>query len=884
MNDYVTFNQIKNIYNLSKYSLTDNKKIRKLINVGELDSITQGEQTLISTKSFEQYLSKLDKIQTDYLPIYEFLADFTGKAKIREAFPYIKHLKELVQHSCLELIELEYPINTVKYFINKESYQKFKENYISISELYQKTQIYKTIEVLIKALRAMNIKILTVKNRYHLMFVEKEILIQFDDISKGINYKEAIVKLQLHPNIYYDILREYNIKSRRLGDTKVLLRKDFESLLFKQTETYNKLLQNYYTLREINKLYKEESNSVRINSGNLSRMTKIDIPKIARKGKFKMIEVLYLKSDVDRYLYEVKKEREIIQLYDTTTSDFYSTFLKILQIEDVNFSPNASKTKDLWFQFVKMKLTKQRATKLTRNAKVGMYKQTTRLLIDITKEKELFKLTEKELNLCIFNDLVGISFQNEIYSFLYNINQFFEQFGKRIFDLNKLNYRKKRNKPSTKESYTIDEYLSLNSFVCDYERQKKLVIEDIKVALTNIKEYKKLDSMWLYVLLHLNNGWRKSDVINFPRYPSHLFNSYDLNCINSIEKLNLTYEEALKIVNYYKVQWYKHNKTNVKAEFYCSSFLTIPLAYAILICEFRCRMLHLHDEKNLINFRNRRNKIPNSTHDNFFKDFKPNFKFESRKMNRTVLLLTTAVINQGLNETIEIAKHLRGHRDIETSNIYIQIPQEHLNFITKQLFDTGYFGYVYDAVGNLLLGEHPVVRTNRTARSLKIREIFGDIVKLEDTATYLKSLSLKREELGKYLEKVPKEELQKKMNLINMGLSPAKEENYQCFFSSCIANTIDCNKCPFSIPHFYALSGICNRILRTLSNYNLAIMDRNLPEGELSKLTRLFLYDYEKILEAINTFGIEIVEMFMETEYQDFENMVNKLSEPEPRI
>ena len=64
------------------------------------------------------------------------------------------------------------------------------------------------------------------------------------------------------------------------------------------------------------------------------------------------------------------------------------------------------------------------------------------------------------------------------------------------------------------------------------------------------------------------------------------------------------------------------------------------------------------------------------------------------------------------------------------TNIYIDIPREHLDFMTKQLFDVGYFGYTYDMMASILLGEPPKEREKRTVRALLTKNVMGIYIKL----------------------------------------------------------------------------------------------------------------------------------------------------------
>lgn len=107
-----------------------------------------------------------------------------------------------------------------------------------------------------------------------------------------------------------------------------------------------------------------------------------------------------------------------------------------------------------------------------------------------------------------------------------------------------------------------------------------------------------------------------------------------------------------------------------------------------------------------------------------------------------------------------------------------------------------------------------------------------------------------------------------------------KEQTYQCLFSKCISNEIECSNCPFSIPHFYTISVIAKRIKRTLIKYKDIARKADIPLGEKNKLYNLLLRDYTSIMEAKRKFGEEIIVMLINNELN---NVINELEEqPDP--
>ena len=92
-------------------------------------------------------------------------------------------------------------------------------------------------------------------------------------------------------------------------------------------------------------------------------------------------------------------------------------------------------------------------------------------------------------------------------------------------------------------------------------------------------------------------------------------------------------------------------------------------------------------------------------------------------------------------------------------------------------------------------------------------------------------------------------ELQKKFDLVNLGLLPSKEENYQCIYGKCIFEERDCNKCPLSIPHFYAISQICRRVSKTIKSYE-KLFNNTSYEGEKTRLANLLYSDLLLLKQA----------------------------------
>ncbi|RTR36088.1 hypothetical protein EKG37_00585 [Robertmurraya yapensis] len=885
MDGYSPYSELVKKYNVKHYGVTSTR-LNSLIESGEINVKQIKDRTFISVQSFEKYLMKVDRIRSEYMVLEEAFVRITGKSVRSDS----KGLHRFIEQVGMETLILEIPITrNEKFFIKKSSCDKFLEDYISLFDAYKELNIDVDIKSFRDSLLKQGIDIVSLQNLYEYKFVRKEeVYKKYRDV---ISVRESVEQLSISPENFRATLKMYNIETFFVSGPDLYLGKsDFNFIKNLQEESLKELNENTYTYEEVELLH----NTIGTSKADDNALKRYEIKGVVspfvRTEKYKYKKVVYDKKGIDDYIARLRTERTISALCNTIT-DYPILLNEILEFEDVQFSENAQVTKGLWFQYTKNRLRNMSGNRETSIGRVIAFKYTTKLICEFTRERELLSFSENEINLGIFNNNVPKKYQGHVYSFLCEVVNHIEQkTGKRIMNLSNLKFKresKKKISNQDEETYDLEEYISLYNYVKDYRLHKKLALDNIKYLkstkdLKNIKEYKKYDSMWLYVLLHINNGWRKGTVVEFPRYPSHLFDKFNLNSFEDLEKLSLTNEEAEQVIRFYQIRWFEHNKNKEKATFYCSSELKLSMAYAILICEFRCRHFHIHEESHLIHFFNRKNEVTQPIHSSFFGGYKEGFKFESRKMNRTVLSITSSVIESTLNgDPMLIAQHLRGHTNLETTNIYIKLPQEHLDFITEQLFDTGYFGFIYHKVNNLLLGDNLTNRLEKTQKSIELRKLLGDVVKLEDMASYLNSLSNRDVTVGTFLEELPKEELKNRLNLINLGLSPAREETYQCFFSTCIAPKADCNKCPFSIPHFYSLSTITKRLKRTLTIYKSIAYNSQTPIGEKNKLYNLLILDYSKIIEAKQMFGAEIIEMLLDDDLNVFIGDLEELPDPQ---
>lgn len=665
-----------------------------------------------------------------------------------------------------------------------------------------------------------------------------------------------------------DVLKEHQIMPKYIiGRVKWYVKSEINKLKEIQQHLYDKFEKDYETFNVL------RDGNTPISS--ISKFTPIPVPKIIKKERFKLLQVVYPKDEIADYLNNRKREELLKDLTKDVTVPF-PIFERLVLELNIPFSNEAKYTQKYWFSYVRQTLNRTKGNYHSVKKQIIRFVSITEILANVTRSKEIFSYSAIELNLLLFNGEVFQEYQLTIYSFFNAINN---ETPFTLIDMSKIknpHEEKRRKKINSKEVYSPTEFIELLDYVENVELHKQKAIKDI---LSDLKKYKKYDSAWLYVLLHMNNGWRATDyAYKIPRLdlPEKIKN------ISDFENVDLDLDDAKYIVVQLssKLQSLKHSKNQKKNYFFCSDELLYPLANSLIICELRTRLL-VPNNRYLIDFMNEKNEMIKSIHDSFFADFKKNFKFGSLKMNRTFIGLTNDVISKKTNRNpLEFSKFIRNHSNLDTTNIYINIPQEHLDRIASQLFDKGYFGYTYDLFSKVLLDESTnQVPDNRIKKSVIIKNVFGDIYKIENLARYINALEQDDEDLLHYFYGHSEKELQEKMLLLNLGQLPAKEEDYQCIYGKCIFLERDCNRCPFAVPHFYALTKIAANMLERLKEYK-DIHESSMYYGEKVRISNLLISDLLVLSHAKQKFGEDVLSAFINIQYNDLKEQIRSLPSP----
>lgn len=693
------------------------------------------------------------------------------------------------------------------------------------------------------------------------------------EIGRGLRKRIALeLQIDLTTEELIGILNEHNISYYHISKDEIDIydREELDVLLVSQCEKYNYYVQNHYTSAEVLAM------DVSLNSVKLK---KVPVPPLIKTKKFSRNTVLFEKRTVDEVVKDNNIELIKTDIVNKHYSEPYEAYSLILKELGLDFSKVAVLTEKYWTTYVKNFLYTSTGNEITVKKNIKRFVALTELLVSVTKEKEIFAFSARELNLLLFNEKVFLGYRESLFTFVNKIN---ESLPQKIINVEMLNnpYAEKRGKQklhTNKEIYTTNEFVDLLDYVSNTDLHIKLSLEDISNYFKGERVHKKYDSTWLYILLHMNNGWRSSDISSFPRVD---LSRIGIKSLKAYSESGLSIEDARKLITQVGVKMpFIHSKNQQKRYFFCSEELIYPLANAILICELRTREFS-PDNTSIIDFKNARQELLTSAHDNFFANFNnKKFKFASLKVNRTFITFMTSIVKEKTGRNpLEISKFIRNHSDIDTTNIYIEIPTEHLDILTEQLFDTGYFGYTYELLTTVLLNKSGSTGEREIQSIEMVKDVFGDIYKIENLSGYINLIKHESRALGEYLNERSADEISNKMNLVHLGQLPSKEAFYQCLYGECIFTERDCSRCPFSIPHFHVLSSLGERINKRILEYEVAIA--NGVKGEKVRAANQLFSELLLLKQAKDKFGKEVISEFMNVNYDNLLLEIKGLDNP----
>ncbi|PGD94988.1 hypothetical protein [Bacillus wiedmannii] len=685
--------------------------------------------------------------------------------------------------------------------------------------------------------------------------------------------KEFVSALQLglerHKEKIVKIFKQYDIEPYfTCSRVNYYKKEDLDFLKAEQKKQFQLMEKSYLTIVEACELYgfKEHLLKRHLRDKGLMHHT-VEFPLICsvqnQLKKYNVQARLVPKRIVEDYVKLLKQKKDVENILNNVDIMPYQCYEKLMDYFEIKFPEEARLTEKYWFSFTRLKLEETIRSGAALKEFTSMLFSITKSIVEMCNNGEIFSFSEKEIAFMLFNDNVPNHWQRQIYNFLNRLNSTLELNGLRVIDLKRIpNPKHKKVLQKEKETYSVKEYLNLIDYSNKYFQKSKALI-DAKSQIEG-ERFFSYSNMWLYTIIHLNNAWRHSDVLTFPRLTIRQFDHLTLEWLENNE---LSQGDAELIADFYRSQAFTHSKNGKKRYFIISDELLLSFAEAVAVCECIYRELYPLSDR-IIGFQNKHDRILEAVHSSFFADYKSDsedFEFRSSIMNRTVISLGTDVISKLSDDNaIDAIKFFRNHSNIEITNIYIDIPPEYLNRIADNLFNLGNFGYIYDALSTLLFG----VKSNREARvqnASMVEEIFGAIARIETIAHCALEIASEREQVKDFLNALTPEERLKKYNLLNWGLSPSKSYDLQCLvgIDNCPMGVMDCDKCSLKVPNRFTLCNLYLKIHDKIEAFIQIYENTNL-EGEKVKVSNQLYMIYDLLKQAIYSFGRETVSHFID--------------------
>src|SRR5699024_8317483 len=583
-------------------------------------------------------------------------------------------------------------------------------------------------------------------------------------------------------------------------------------------DKYNK---NYYTAKQIQAKYsdsfaqyiKGSEDKVRI------KVTKVD-PPLLLISYFGVQMKLYEKNEIDGLWEDYK---QYLDMNSISMEDPFEDFVyKVEQVLNVKFTKNQQNTKLIWYQYVQKFLINTRMSDKTRIIfQTNQFARCTEIIFSIFN-KEIYSYSGKEINNKFLNDNLNVkrSYQRDFYYFLKKMLETFAVEGLPIpYSVDELNDPRsfKRIKEVATDIYSLEEYHELYKYTNRIAFHKEKAIQDVTrlIKTMDYTKYKRYDSCWLYILVQLTNNWRHSTVLS--QIPRIDLSNTSIESLEWLKKNEPSIQDTNSII--YQIGRYvtKINKTDVNAEgiFTIGEPLKIAFATAMSICEFR-RRATLDSSSTLVDLSGHL-VVKYNPHKEFFVDFIDDFKFENRKMNRTLSTLIWSVLRhmgKGVKESQVSRRHLQ---EQTTITHYIKLSDDQVKNLVDELFERNQFGFVTQALTNILFGPE-TNKSIETERMLEVNKHFGDVFKIEATAGLINRIATEREDVLKYLEEFDLEGLRDLFYQSLTGSLPSKQRYHQCIYAECkyeneYGERPSCGTCAASMINVYALENIMDNYI-----------------------------------------------------------------------
>lgn len=736
-------------------------------------------------------------------------------------------------------------------------------------------------------------------NLTRIMYNKKEIyeLKNHNDLflKNHITQADAIKYLDVSLVVFREIVKDFNLQVKQLkwfSTKNFFLKDDIENIKIKQKEFW----QEYISRREIKSIHTSKTYIEKIFGG----FETYEIPSYAKIWAISRScggspdgYRCYKRDVVLKKIDSMTKKNQEINICGPTNFDTFKLRLNVYADALIKFN-SSTYTKEKWFKFVDSKLKETQSLR-TINSYISNLIKITICMNNVLQEyniPEIYALNSNQVAL-IYN--WATSMQKRF------VGQFFTVVEEdvrlqllksgistakgfkldKIFDKTKdSNEEKPKNSKIYNNIYDIKVYANLFQFLTNIKLHTKNSI-DAMLKDDNII----YPSLWLYLMLHLNNAWRHGDVANFPRL--HIYDllfEFEIDGLDWFKDNELTLEQSRRIITRVINEEFRISKTQVNGHFFSSDVLAPVIATAILIIEAFLVSKGVLDSKAeylpLLNFNNKYNQPTEAQLKNFLKsmDNCKSFIFGSKKMNKSVMTYLYHLANiSGDDNALKYAQTLRNHIDESSPLSYVDFDLKRIEGLTEQLFQRGEFGYIPSLLIQRLEGK-PLSFEKITEQVYLVNNTFNGVFRLESTIGFLNTIKHERVKVLKILENQSLQECQEILTNLFTQKLPSKEKDIQCLVSKqgCQRTDKKCFDCEYHIPSIYALTTLCKAIIANIKEYH-----KTVNAAKKMKIALCFYREIEVFKEATCKYGSEYVYSCLGLNRKELLDELQEIPEPD---
>ncbi|MDZ3952281.1 helix-turn-helix domain-containing protein [Bacillus thuringiensis] len=527
-----------------------------------------------------------------------------------------------------------------------------------------------------------------------------------------------------------------------------------------------------------------------------------ELDSLIEGGKISIVDALdFMKPKANVYVYKMQVEQIKHELHPDKSVRAVELYQK--KVKELPNNTNISVTITFFHAFAHQKIAMINGSE-KRFRKCTFQLVHTLHFILIHLKTELFELDDVEIETLLESPHLLGTYQSLLVHF---INYCQKQTNCTFQNVYKIEYKTKRTE---NEIYDFPTFLQFYRYTKTCELHIPYALQNQTYAQT-----------WLFVMMHMINGWRKHTIITqLPNPCLEHFCDIPIHSCTDFQNLRFSQAQAQHFINDYHTLCgdIPISKNNSLGQFLCNQDLVIPMATALTICE-----LHRQDkkEKNLLGSpHSYENKSARFSH--FFQSQNELPAFKSLKMNRSLLTHFFYCVSDSDTHPdipVSLTANLRSHTQHDSIETYVQATNTDgsLDRVSVNLFDRGHFGWLYNFIIQLTFPQYCKKQSpeERTMLIQIYQEHFTPI-QLEDVACFLQKQQQEKQTIIQQVLQLPREKVKRIVYNILKGEMPGKSVHTQCLvFPDCKhPNYQSCAPCQYVIPKSYFLISLVEEVIQ----------------------------------------------------------------------